>query len=330
MDPSLVLDKLPKLLDLNTENITENVHQINSNNPDRRLKFVVERLVHHLHEFAREARLSTDEWMAGIEFLTEIGKICDNERQEMVLLSDTLGLSLLVDSIDHPKPAGSTEGTVLGPFHTHNLPEKGNGDEIMLNDPNGMPMLVVCTVKDVNRRPIEGVKIEIWETDSTGNYDVQRSDHTIPDGRCSMKSDHDGVFWFKGVLPVSYPIPHDGPVGKMLKVLGRHPMRPAHIHFILDHPRYDRLVTALYLRGDPYETSDAVFGVKSSLLIDVDHTDQVLSERYGVAIGTKVIKYDFTLVSEQESLELRAKNSRQELEKLGHRVEIVNGLPCRM
>lgn len=161
----------------------------------------------------------------------------------MILLSDTLGLSLLVDSMDHPKPAGSTEGTVLGPFHTHDLPEKSNGDEIMLNDPNGTPILVVCTVKDVHGRPIEGVRVEVWETDSTGNYDVQRPGQTLPDGRCVITSDLEGLFWFKAVLPVSYPIPHDGPVGKMLKVLGRHPWRPAHLHFILNQPGYDRLVT---------------------------------------------------------------------------------------
>lgn len=168
----------------------------------------------------------------------------------MVLLSDTLGLSLLVDSIDHPKPYGSTEGTVLGPFHTHGLPEKANGEEIMHNDPDGTPVLVVCTVKDVNQQPIEGVRLEIWETDSTGNYDVQRPGHSadsVPDGRCFMTSDQNGIFWFKGVVPVSYPIPHDGPVGKMLKLLGRHPWRPAHMHFILSRPGYDRLVTYVYI-----------------------------------------------------------------------------------
>jgi protocatechuate 3,4-dioxygenase beta subunit len=167
----------------------------------------------------------------------------------MVLLSDTLGLSLLVDAIDHPKPWGSTEGTVLGPFHTHSLPEKSNGDMIMHNDPNGTPVLVVCTVKDVNGQPIEGVRIEIWETDSTGHYDVQRPDHSDsdPDGRCFMTSDHNGVFWFQGVVPVSYPIPHDGPVGKMLKMLRRHPWRPAHMHFILSRPGYDRLITYVFI-----------------------------------------------------------------------------------
>lgn len=161
----------------------------------------------------------------------------------MVLLSDTLGLSLLVDSIDHPKPTGSTEGTVLGPFHTSHMPEKASGDDILVNDPNGTPVLVVCSVKGLDGQPIEGARIEVWETDSTGNYDVQHPGHTIPDGRGFLTSDPDGLFWFKGILPVSYPIPHDGPVGRMLKLLGRHPWRPAHVHFILSRPGYDRLIT---------------------------------------------------------------------------------------
>ncbi|KAJ9630146.1 hypothetical protein H2204_008651 [Knufia peltigerae] len=324
MDPTKV--KIPPLMDLNIDNITENVIRINSNNPDARMKYVLERLVVHLHDFARETRLSTGEWMAGIQFLTKTGQICTDVRQEFILLSDIFGLSLLVDSIDHPKPADSTEGTVLGPFHTHEAEHMSNG-ELMSHDKNGEPLLVLCTIKDVNGKPVEGVKIDIWETDSSGHYDVQHADRDGPDGRCVMTSDPQGVFWFNAIVPVPYPIPHDGPVGQLLMKLGRHPMRPAHMHFMFEKEGYDHLITALYLRNDPYENSDAVFGVKTPLVVDLGKVDKATAEKYGVQEGTALMTYDFVLVSEKESAELRAENSRKALEKLGRRVKIVQGLP---
>ncbi|KIY02345.1 uncharacterized protein Z520_02483 [Fonsecaea multimorphosa CBS 102226] len=324
MDPSQV--KIPPLMDLTIENITENVNLINSANPDPRFKYILERLVVHLHDFARETRLSTQEWMAGIQFLTKTGHICTDVRQEFILLSDILGLSLLVDSIDHPKPKNSTEGTVLGPFHTHEAEHLEHGSA-MSHDANGEPLLVLCTVKDVSGHPIEGVKIDIWETDSSGKYDVQHPDRDGPDGRCIMKSDAQGVFWFNAIVPVPYPIPHDGPVGQLLKKLGRHPMRPAHMHFMFEKEGFDHLITALYLKNDPYETSDAVFGVKNSLIVDLGKCDSEIAQKYGVKEGTKLLTYDFVLVTDKESAELRAENSRKALERLGRRVKIVKGLP---
>ena len=165
-----------------------------------------------------------------------------NQNQEFILLSDILGLSLLVDSIDHPKPSNSTEGTVLGPFHTHEAEDLPNGSSIS-SDPEGEPCLVVCNLKDTSGKPIEGCKIDIWETDSTGHYDVQHADHDGPDGRCVMSSDKEGIFWFKAIVPVPYPIPHDGPVGKLLLKLKRHPWRPAHMHFMFEKKGYDHLIT---------------------------------------------------------------------------------------
>jgi protocatechuate 3,4-dioxygenase beta subunit len=194
------------------------------------LTLIQERLVTHLHDFARETRLSTNEWMAALNFLVQVGQISSDVRHEFILLSDILGLSLLVDAIDHPKPPASTEGSVLGPFHTHEAEVIANG-EGMSSDPAGEPCLVLCTVKDVQGKAIEGVKIDIWETDSTGHYDVQYNERDGPDGRCVMKSDTEGEFWFKAIVPVPYPIPHDGPVGKLLKLLGRHPWRYA--NFVL-------------------------------------------------------------------------------------------------
>jgi protocatechuate 3,4-dioxygenase beta subunit len=282
--------------------------------------------------------------------------------QEFILLSDILGLSLLVDAIDHPKPPASTEGSVLGPFHTHEAEDMTHGSE-MSQDPEGEPCLVLCTVKDVSGNPISGVKIDIWETDSTGHYDVQHADRDGPDGRCVMKSDDGGIFWFKAIVPVPYPIPHDGPVGKLLKLLGRHPWRPAHMHFMFEKAGWDHLITwvsfsfsffffffassqfqlpslcpegqfltpflsrALYIRNDPYETSDAVFGVKQSLVVDFTTADAATANQYGVKEGTKVLKHDFVLVSDKETEQLRDENALKAMKALGRKVKLLNHLP---
>jgi len=324
MDPKHV--KVPPMKDLNINNITENTVIINSQGNDERLTYVMERLVSHLHDFARETRLSTTEWMAALNFLVKVGQISNDVRHEFILLSDILGLSLLVDAIDHPKPPSSTEGSVLGPFHTHEAETMVNGD-LMSHDEEGEPCLVICTVKDRQGNPIEGVKIDIWETDSTGHYDVQQPNQEGPDGRCVMGSDADGVFWFKAIVPVPYPIPHDGPVGQLLKLLKRHPWRPAHMHFMFEKPGWDHLITALYVRNDPYETSDAVFGVKQSLVIDFDTVDTATAKTYGVKEGSKVLRHDFVLVSEKETEKLRDENALKAMKVLGRKVKLLNHLP---
>ena len=197
----------------------------------------------------------------------------------------------------------------------------------MSHDPNGEPCLVICTIKDSHGNPVPDVKVDIWETDSSGHYDVQYADRDGPDGRCVIRSDQDGNFWFKAIKPVPYPIPHDGPVGKLLEKLRRHPYRPAHMHFMFEKPGYDHLITALYIRGDPYETSDAVFGVKNSLLVDFHPADKMVAKEYDVAVGSAVLEYDFVLVSEQEAFDLRAEKSRKALEALGRKVRLIEGLP---
>lgn len=236
------MDASHPLKDLTIENITENVHAINSNCADPRIRFLLARLVTHLHDFARETRLTSSEWEASIKFLTDVGQICSDVRQEFILLSDVLGLSLLVDSIDHPKPTGSSDGTVLGPFHTLEAKHEENG-ALISHDAEGEPMLVVCTVKDRQGQPIPGAKIDVWETDSKGFYDVQYADRDGPDNRAIMESDNDGNFFFQAIVPVPYPIPSDGPVGRLLAILKRHPYRPSHFHFMFNKPGYDRLIT---------------------------------------------------------------------------------------
>ncbi|KAH7407465.1 Intradiol ring-cleavage dioxygenase [Cadophora sp. MPI-SDFR-AT-0126] len=326
LDPYEIRDKIPPMKDLSADNITQNVHTINSLCEDLRLKFLMKRLVTHLHDFARETRLTSEEWMASIKFLTETGHTCTELRQEFILLSDILGLSLVVDSINHPKPPESTEGTLLGPFHTHDALDLAHG-ELLSHDPKGEPLLVLCTVKDTKGRPIEGVTVDIWETDSSGHYDTQYEDRQVPDGRGVIKSDKDGVFWFKAINPVPYPIPHDGPVGKLLATLHRHPYRPSHLHFMFEKEGYDHLITALYLRGDPFEVSDAVFGVKSSLLVDIHETDEATANTYGVEPGTKLLKRDFVLVSDEDTKRIRTEKSRQALDASGIKYKFWNGLP---
>ncbi|KAI0172759.1 dioxygenase [Hypoxylon sp. FL1284] len=318
--------KVPALLDLTIDNITPNTNRINSQCQDPRLKYLMSRLVTHLHDFARETRLSTDEWMAALNFLVGCGQISSDVRHEFILLSDILGLSLLVDSINHPKPPASTEGSVLGPFHTHDAPTLPNGSN-MSSDPEGDPLLCICTVKDTAGRPVEGVKIDIWETDSSGHYDVQHANREDPSERCIMVSDSEGRFWFKGIRPVSYPIPHDGPVGKLLQKLSRHCWRPAHLHFMFEKEGWDHLITALYMRGDPYETSDAVFGVKQSLIVDLDKVDAATAKEYDFKEGGLLLKQDFVLTTKEETERLRDENAMKALADLGLRMKLVDHLP---
>ncbi|OAA75121.1 Intradiol ring-cleavage dioxygenase, core [Akanthomyces lecanii RCEF 1005] len=316
----------PELLDLTIDNITPNTLRINAQCPSPRLRYLMERLVTHLHDFARETRLSTAEWTAAIQFLTRTGQTCTDVRQEFILLSDILGLSLLVDSINHPKPPSCTEGSVLGPFHTHDAPRMASGGA-MSADPAGEPLLVLCSVHDRDGRPIPDVTVDIWETDASGHYDVQHAERGAPSERCVMRSDEEGKFWFRAIAPVSYPIPTDGPVGQLLQKLGRHPWRPAHMHFMLEKPGWDHLITAVYVRGDPYEKTDAVFGVKQSLIVDLEPIDEATASQYGVDAGGKVLRQDFVLASEKDTAELRDKNATEALKNLGLNMKLVDHLP---
>lgn len=241
----------PKAMDnslsiFDIEGITDDVNRINSSCQDARMRFLFKSLVTHLHSFVRETHLSTKEWEQAIKFLTDVGHMTSEVRQEFILLSDILGVSVLVDAIDHPKPPGATEGTILGPFHTHEAQQCHNGASIS-QDNEGQEMFVVCSVKDTQGQPIAGVKIDVWETNSKGFYDVQYHEREGPDGRAILTSDENGIFHFKAVVPASYPIPTDGLVGQLLTKLNRHPYRPSHIHFMFDKVGYDRLITSVIL-----------------------------------------------------------------------------------
>lgn len=251
--------------------------------PDPRLKEVMTSLVEHLHAFVREVRPTPEEWLAGVRFLTETGHWCNDKRQEYILMSDTLGVSMLADFINYGKVANATESTVLGPFFVEGAPEMPLGASIARPGTPGEPCVVHGSVSALNGKPIAAALLEVWQADGEGFYDVQKTGGS--NLRARFRSDRDGRFWFRCVKPQCYPIPHDGPVGRMLVATGRHPMRPGHLHFKIAAPGCDTLVTHLFVRGDEYLDSDAVFGVKDSLVLDFERN----------AAGEYEVGYDFVL-----------------------------------
>jgi hydroxyquinol 1,2-dioxygenase len=255
------------LRNLDQYNITQAVLARMAQTPDPRLKQIMTSLVQHLHAFAREVKLTEAEWMQGIEFLTATGHMCDGQRQEFILLSDTLGLSMLTVALNNDKPAGCTESTVFGPFHVEGAPHYAHGEDVANGAP-GVPCVVRGSVRGLGGEAIADAEIDVWQADADGNYDVQREGLDQAQGRGVLHSGPDGRFHFRSVVAESYPIPDDGPVGDMLKATGRHPWRPAHLHFMIKAPGYQTLVTHVFRNGDSYLDSDAVFGVRQSLVAD--------------------------------------------------------------
>ncbi|RFB84649.1 6-chlorohydroxyquinol-1,2-dioxygenase [Rhizobium leguminosarum bv. trifolii] len=239
-----------------------------------RLAEIMASLVKHLHAFARDISLSQEEWALAIGFLTRTGHLCHDERQEFILLSDTLGFSMLVDAINNRRPPGATENTVFGPFHVEGAPIRHMGENISL-DGKGESCLFIGRVLDLNGNPIEGARIDVWSDNADGFYDVQQPDIQPKwNNRGIFVTGADGAYSFVGIKPVSYPIPDDGPVGQMLASLGRHPYRPAHTHYLITAPGYQTLVTHTFVGDDPYLESDTVFGVKHSLVAPFERIDR--------------------------------------------------------
>jgi hydroxyquinol 1,2-dioxygenase len=256
--------------DFNETNITQAVIDRFADTPDPRLKAIMTSLVRHLHDFVRDVELSFEEWSAAINFLTRTGQMCDDKRQEFILLSDTLGVSMLVDAINHHMPEGATETTVLGPFYVVDAPELASGADIARGQP-GERLYVEGSVSSSDGRPLANAIVEVWQSDDDGYYDVQRPELEEATLRARFRTDETGRFSFWSIMPAFYPIPSDGPVGEMLAATKRHPNRPAHIHFMIAAEGHETLITHIFVADSPYLDSDAVFGVKNSLIAAFTH-----------------------------------------------------------
>ncbi|MSO77051.1 MAG: hydroxyquinol 1,2-dioxygenase [Alphaproteobacteria bacterium] len=275
--------------------LTQAVIKRLANARDPRFAKVMASLVRHLHAFVSDVALTEAEWMQAIEFLTRTGQRCDDQRQEFILLSDLLGVSMLVDAINHQASAGETESTVLGPFFIEGAPKLESGQSVARTDRKN-PTLVGGRVRDAKGRPIAGARIDVWQTGSDATYDVQRPDRNGMDMRGQFTTDKDGRYRFRTVKPASYPVPIDGPAGDMLRAMGRHARRPAHIHFMIAAPGYERLITHLFVAGDKYLDSDAVFGVKKSLVAPfVRHGSKKAAADVDMPSPFFTLDYDFTL-----------------------------------
>ncbi|MBL8330225.1 MAG: intradiol ring-cleavage dioxygenase [Rubrivivax sp.] len=263
--------------------------------PNARLAQIMASLTRHLHEFAREVQLTEAEWFEGIRFLTETGQLCTDQRQEFILLSDTLGLSTLVTAMNHRYAAGCTEATVFGPFHVEGAPHYEAGADLA-NGAKGEPCFVSGRVLSRDGSPLAGAELQVWQADADGFYDVQRPELQGHQARGILTSGADGSFRFRSILAEAYPIPDDGTVGRMLAGLGRHPWRPAHLHFMITAPGHERLITHVFRAGDRYLDSDAVFGVRSSLVADwVRHEAGTAPDGRQVSTPFYTLEFDFVL-----------------------------------
>jgi protocatechuate 3,4-dioxygenase beta subunit len=268
-----------------------------ANTPDPRLRQVLTSLVQHLHAFVKDVELTEEEWGFAIDFLTRTGHMSNEVRQEFILLSDVLGISMLVETINHRTGGTSTESTVLGPFHMVESPKRELGDDINL-DRKGTPCLVSGRVTGPEGEPLAGASVDVWQTNEDGFYDVQQPDIQPPGNlRGLFTTDADGRFWFRSVVPRFYPIPDDGPVGQLLAATGRHPNRPAHLHFIVAAPGYRPVTTHVFVADSPYLDSDAVFGVKESLIREVPAVDDpARAAEVGLPNPFRTLTFDLTLL----------------------------------
>ncbi len=280
------------MVDLTPDTVTDAVLAQMADTPDARLREIMTAAVKHLHAFAREVQLTPQEWLMGIAFLTEVGQTCTPSRQETILLSDTLGLSALVNLMhDSTHAHDATDSSLLGPFYRDSSPKLALGDSIS-SEPDTMPVVFLGQVRDQDGHGIAHASIEVWQTDAHGSYDMQIHGESRMDHRARFEADASGHFHFRTVRPLAYYIPLDGPVGRMVKAQNRHGCRPAHIHFLITAPGHRELVTALYLGDDSYIDSDVVFGVSEALVI----TPQPDSTTPFPELPA--IRYDFTLAQD--------------------------------
>jgi hydroxyquinol 1,2-dioxygenase len=276
--------------ELDEKSITGAVIERMSECRDPRFREVMTSLVTHLHDFVREVRLTEAEWLTAIQFLTEVGRTCTDKRQEYILLSDTLGVSVLVITLNHPADHGSVESTVMGPFYWVNAPDLPLGSDLSVGV-KGEPTFYSGRVLSVDGQPLANALLDIWSGDGEGNYDMQIPGETEMKARGRIRTDAEGRYWFRSIKPTFYPVPTDGPVGVMLSKMGRHPFRPGHIHMIVSAEGYAPVTTHLFVADSQYLDSDAVFGMKESLVAQFERhpPDERLDTPY------YTVKYDFRL-----------------------------------
>ena len=285
------------MANFNEHDLTDEVLRSFANTPDKRLKFIIEETVKSLHDLVRRTELTFEEWNQAIEFLTRTGQTCTPLRQEFILLSDVLGVSMLVDAVNHREREGATETTVLGPFYVGEHRVTPHGANISQGI-DGEVMFVQSRVTDLAGKPLAGAEIDVWHADDDGFYDSQKADYAAhgPSLRARFVTDADGRFSFRTILPCSYPIPTDGPVGDLITATQRHPMRPAHVHFLVKAEGYEPLITHVFLDGDQYLRSDVVFGVKDELIARVEQrSDPALPNGESVSGPWHLMSYDFQM-----------------------------------
>ena len=279
---------------VNEQNLTHVMLERWKNIPDARLKQIMQSLIEHLHGFVRDIEPTEAEWATAIDFITRLGQKSDDKRQEVILFSDVMGVSMLVDAINHRLDSGATPTTVEGPFHVPNSPQIADGGN-MAKDAPGIPCFVIGKVRDLDGRPVAGAKLDLWQTDGEGLYESQR-DVTEPWMRGLYRSQPDGSYIVRTVAPIGYTIPMDGPVGELMNKTRISHMRPAHIHFCVEAPGYHRVVTHLFQRGCPYIETDVVYGVKEPLIVDfVKKPAGTAPNGESIATPYYIINYDFVL-----------------------------------
>jgi hydroxyquinol 1,2-dioxygenase len=268
---------------------------------DARIGVVMTSLIRHLHDFIRDVELTEKEWMTAIQFLTKAGQTCTAQRQEFILMSDTLGVSILVDAINNRIPEGATQQTVLGPYYWEGAPELKMGSDLAQGIV-GEPCFYSGRLTTVDGKPIKGAVLDIWSGDGEGNYDMQlESDEMRARGR--LVTGEDGKYWFRSIKPAYYPVPSDGPVGGMLEAMGRHPNRPGHIHFIVSAEGYKTVVTHIFPSDSMYLDSDTVFGVKESLIAEFKrHAPGQAPTGEKIDVPFHTCEYDFRLATSQQMM----------------------------
>ncbi|CAN5318381.1 intradiol ring-cleavage dioxygenase [soil metagenome] len=285
------------MMQFNDTELTAAVIESFAKTPDPRAKFLLQELVKSLHDFVRKTDLTFDEWQYAVDFLTRTGQKCTPIRQEFILLSDVLGVSMLVDAVNHRERDGATETTVLGPFYVGEHKVLPHGSDISPGL-GGEPMFVQSRITDLEGRPLSGAPVDVWHADDDGFYDSQRETYATqgPSSRARFITDADGRLSFRTILPCSYPIPTDGPVGQLILQTNRHPMRPAHVHFLVDAPGHEPLVTHVFIEGDPYLDSDVVFGVKNELVSTIEkHNGGTMPDGTPVSGPWHLMTYNFRM-----------------------------------